>query len=115
VGQVVVDGDDVDALACERVQVSGQGGDQRLAFTGAHLGDLAAVQDDAADQLHVEVAHVEEAAAGLADHGEGFDEQVVEGRALGQLSLNSMVLAARSISESCWMAGSRSLMAAMRG
>src|ERR1039458_5799954 len=30
-------------------------------------------------------------------------------------SLNSMVLAARSISESCWMAGSRSLIAAMMG
>ena len=87
VGQVVVDGDDVDALAFERVQVSGQGSDQGLAFTGAHFGDFAAVQDDAADQLHVEVAHVEEAAAGFADHGEGFDEQVVEGRALGQFYL----------------------------
>jgi hypothetical protein len=62
-------------------------GDQRLAFAGAHLGDLAAVEDDAADQLHVEVAHVEEAAAGFADHGESFDEQVVERCALGQLFL----------------------------
>src|ERR1022692_2335962 len=62
-------------------------GDQRLAFTGTHFGDFAAVEDDAADQLHVEVAHVEEAAAGFADHGEGFDEQVVEGRALGQFFL----------------------------
>ncbi len=57
--------------------------DRRLASAFAHF----AVQDDAADQLHVEVAHVEEAAAGLADHGEGFDEQVVEGRALGQFFL----------------------------
>ena len=62
-------------------------GDQGLAFTGAHFGDFAALQDDAADQLHVEVTHVEEAAAGFADHGEGFDEQVVEGRALGQFFL----------------------------
>ena len=58
-GQVVVHRDDVDALAGERVQVGGQGGDQRLAFAGLHLGDLAAVQDDAADQLHVEVPHVQ--------------------------------------------------------
>ena len=58
VGEVVVDGDDVDALAVERIEVDGQGGDERLAFTGLHFGDLAVVQDDAADQLHVEVAHI---------------------------------------------------------
>ena len=40
-GQVVVDRDDVHALAFERVQVGGQGRDQRLAFAGLHLGDLA--------------------------------------------------------------------------
>ena len=73
----------MDALAAERVEVAGQGGHQRLAFAGLHFGDLAVVQHHAADQLHVEMAHVEEAAAGLADHGEGFDEQVVEGGALG--------------------------------
>ena len=37
------------------------------------------MQDNAADRLHIEVAHAGEAAAGFADHGEGFDEQVVEG------------------------------------
>ena len=42
-GQIIVDGDDVDALACERVQVTGQRGDQRFAFTGSHFGDPAAV------------------------------------------------------------------------
>ena len=82
-GQVVVDRDDVDALAVERVQVAGQGGDQRLAFAGLHFGDLAVVQHHAADQLDVEMAHVEDAAAGLADHGEGFDQKVVERGALG--------------------------------
>ena len=82
-GQVVVDGDDVDALAFERVQVGGQRGDERLAFAGLHLGDLAAVQHHAADQLHVEVPHVEHAPAGLADHGERLDQQVVERLAVG--------------------------------
>ena len=87
VGQVVVDGDDVDALAFERIQVDGQGGDQRLAFTGLHFGDFAAVQHHAADQLDVEVAHVEDAPAGFADYREGFDQQVVEGGALGEFFL----------------------------
>ena len=57
--------------------------DQRLALTGSHFGDFAAVEDDAADQLHIEVTYAEETAVGFADHGEGFDEQVVRGRALG--------------------------------
>jgi hypothetical protein len=38
-GEVVVDGDDMHALAGERVQVDGEGGHQRLAFAGLHLGD----------------------------------------------------------------------------
>ncbi len=83
-GEVVVDGDDVDAFAGERIQVRGQGCDQRLAFAGLHLGDPAPVQDDAADQLDVEVPHVERAAAGLADHGEGFRQQIIERLACGQ-------------------------------
>ena len=76
--QVVVDRDDVDALAFEGVQVSGERGDERLAFARFHLGDLAAVQDHAAHQLDVEVAHVEHAPSGLPHHREGFDQQVVE-------------------------------------
>ena len=86
-GQVVVDRDDVHALAFERIQVGGQRGDQRLAFAGSHFGDLAAVQDDAADQLHVEMTHVQEAAAGFAHHGEGFDQEVVQRRALSEFFL----------------------------
>ena len=40
------------------------------------------MQHDAADQLDVEVAHVEDAAAGFADDGEGFDQKIVERCAL---------------------------------
>ena len=74
----------MDALAGERIEIGGQGGDERLAFAGLHLGDLAAVQDDAADELHVEVPHVEHAAAGLAHDGERLGQQIVERLALGQ-------------------------------
>ena len=45
---------------------------------------LAAVQHDAADQLHVEVPHVQRAAAGLADDGEGLGNQVVQRFAFGE-------------------------------
>ena len=83
-GQVVVDGDDVDALAGQGVEIDGQGGDQGLALAGLHLGDVALVQDHAADQLHVEMALAEGALGGLADVGEGLGQEVVEGLAAGE-------------------------------
>ena len=36
-GEVVVDGDQVSAVAFERVEVEGESGDEGLAFAGAHL------------------------------------------------------------------------------
>ena len=83
-GQVVVHRDDVHALAGERVEVDGQGGDQGLALAGLHLGDLAVVQHHAADQLHVEMPLAERAPGGLAHHGEGLGQQVVQRGAAGQ-------------------------------
>ena len=97
-GQVVVDRDDVDALAFEGVEIGGQRGDERLAFAGLHLGDLAAVQHHAADQLHVEVPHVQHAAAGLADDGERFGQQVVERFAVGDALLRNSAVLSRSCS-----------------
>ena len=84
-GEVVVDGDDVHALAGERVEVHRKSGHQRLAFTRFHLGDGAAVQDHAACQLHVEGTHAENAARCFAGHGKCRDQQVVECLAVCQL------------------------------
>ena len=77
-GEVVVDGDDVDAVAGEGVEVAGKGRDEGLAFAGLHLGDLALVEGHAADHLDVEVAHADDAAAGFANDGEGLGEELVE-------------------------------------
>ena len=82
-GQVVVDRDDVHALAGDRVQVGGQHGGQGLALTGAHLGDLPEVQRRAAHQLDVEVALAQRALGGLADHRERLGQQLVQGLAVG--------------------------------
>ena len=75
--QVIVHRDDVHAAAGQRVEQRGKRGDQRLAFARLHLGDLAFVQDDAADQLHVEMAHAQLPAARFAHqrkrrHQRGF-------------------------------------------
>ena len=84
-GEVVVDGDDVDALAGERVEIDRKRRDQRLAFAGLHLGDVALVQHHAADQLDVEMALAEGALGRLAHGGEGRHQEVVERLAVGEL------------------------------
>ena len=80
-GQVVVHRDHMHAAAGERIEVGGQGGHEGFALAGFHLGDLAVVQHHAADQLDVVMPHLQHAASGFADDGEGFGQQVVEGLA----------------------------------
>ncbi len=84
-GEIIVDGDDMDALAGERVEIDRKGGDQRLAFAGLHLGDVALVQHHAADQLHVEMALAEGALGRFANGREGWHQQIVEGLAVREL------------------------------
>ena len=96
-GQVVIDGDDVHALAFQRVEVHRQRRHQRLALAGAHLGDLALVQDHAADQLHVVVAQPQHPAAGLAHHRKGLGQDLVEALAVGDALLELGGLAAQRV------------------
>ena len=77
-GEVVVRRDEVRALAGERVQVERGGGDERLAFTGLHLRDVALVERHRAHELLVEVALAQRPARRLADGGERLREDVVE-------------------------------------
>ena len=77
-GQVVVDRDDMHALARQRVEERRHRGDQRLAFAGLQLGDAAVVDRDAAHDLHVELPLADRPLGRLADQGERFDQQAVE-------------------------------------
>ena len=77
-GEVVVDGDDVDALAGQRVEVGREDGNERFALAGLHLGDAALMEHDAADDLHTVRAHAEHAACRLADGCERLRQQIVE-------------------------------------
>ena len=56
-GEVVVDGHYVHAHAGKAIEKDGQGGNKRFSFTGLHLGDHAAVQGNASDELNVKVNH----------------------------------------------------------
>ena len=77
-GQVVVDRDDVHAVAGQRVEVGREHPGQGLALTGLHLGDVAQVQRRGAHQLDVEGPLPKGPLGRLPGGGEGFGKQVVE-------------------------------------
>ena len=85
-GEVIVHGHDVNALALDRVQIGRQCRDQRLAFTGAHFRNFAAMEDDTAHHLHVEMPHAQHPDRCLAYGGEGFGKNIVQRLAIGQLA-----------------------------
>ena len=77
-GQIVVDRDDVHAIAGQCVEVGWEDGDEGFAFAGLHLGDAPLVQHDAAHDLHAVWPHAEHAAGRLAADREGLRQQIVE-------------------------------------
>ena len=76
--EVVVDGDDVNTFSGKRIQIYREGGNQGFAFASLHFGDLALVQHRAADQLDVEMAHIQHAPPGFADYGKGLRKDFVQ-------------------------------------
>ena len=83
--EVVVDGDDVDALALECVQIDRRCRDEGLALACAHLRDPPLVEADAADHLHVKMTHAEHAARGLAHDGKRLGQDLLHRHALCEL------------------------------
>ncbi len=81
--QVIVNGHEMSPVAGEGVQVHGQSSDQGLAFPGLHLGNLAAVQDDAADQLNVVMAEADGSLGGLTHSGKGLRQDIFQRILLG--------------------------------
>ena len=67
--QVIVYGHDVHTLAGQCVEVNRQGGRQGFTFTGPHLGNRAAVENDAAHELHIVVTHFHHANRSFANRG----------------------------------------------
>ncbi len=82
-GQVIVHGDQVDVPSGQVDQIDRQRGDERLAFTGGHFGDPAVIKDVAADELDVEMPHLDVPPGGLANGGERLGQKVLRPSAAG--------------------------------
>ncbi len=76
------------ALALVGVEDHGDRRDQRLAFSGLHLGDIGVVQGHGADQLHVEGTQPQLALRFFAGHRENFRQMSVEPGAVLNVSLD---------------------------
>ena len=83
--EVVVDRNHVDTLSCERIEVDRRRRDERLALARTHLSDAALVEADAADQLHVEMAHAENTPRALAHDRERLGQDLLHRHALCKL------------------------------
>jgi len=68
--EIIVHRDDVNAAPGQRIQYRRKRGNERFSFARLHFRDFAFVQNDAADELHVEMPHVQEATPCFADQGE---------------------------------------------
>ena len=71
-GKVIVNRNDVNALACKGVKIRRESCHKSFAFTGFHFGDSALVKDDTADNLDGEVLHSENTPRRFADNCKGF-------------------------------------------
>ena len=115
VGQVIVDRDDVDALAFERVEVTGRVATSVFPSPVFISAILPRCRTMPPINCTSKWRMLRTAAAGFADHGEGFDQQVVEGRALGQLLFELDGFGGQVDIGELLHGGSRSLMAATMG
>ena len=78
-GQIIVDCDDTYALSFKSVQICRKCTDESLTFTGSHLSDTSLMQDDATDQLNMEVFHSQNTSRSFAHDRIGFGKNVIEG------------------------------------
>src|SRR5688500_13082037 len=109
-GEVVVHSYDVNAAASgQRIQIRRQSSDESFALAGAHLGNLSLVENDAADQLHVEMANASGRSSSRISLSRTLRRSlsVISATARWTFSLNVAVRARSSSSDSFCTDGSR--------
>ncbi|CAI8152819.1 MAG: Uncharacterised protein [Pseudidiomarina mangrovi] len=74
-------------LAAQRVEIGREGSREGFTFTSTHFGNTIIVQDHAANQLHIKVAHIEHPHTGLTHSGEGFWQNTVQASTIGNALL----------------------------
>ena len=76
--EVVVDGNDVNALSGQAVQVGRQSRNEGLALAGFHLCDTSLMENDTADDLYGVMAYSYNSGGGLAAYRESVRQYLVK-------------------------------------
>ena len=77
-GQIVVDGDHMNAFACQRVQIDGQRCGECFTFAGSHLRNFSVVKRHTTQQLDIKVTHLHDTFAALAHHRKSFGKYLFQ-------------------------------------
>ena len=90
--QIVIDRDNMHALALQCVQIRREQTGLRLTFTGSHLGDPSLMQDDTTDQLYPVMLCIQNPARRLTHYRVGFHQKVVQRLSICQSFLKFLCL-----------------------
>ena len=86
-GQIVIYCYNVDALACQGIEICRRSGDQGLSFTGFHLGNTPLMQNNASDKLHRIMLHVQCPSGRFPDNCKSLRENIIQSLPLCQAFL----------------------------
>ena len=82
-GEIIIDRNNMHALARQRIEIAGEGGHQSFAFARAHFGNRAFMQHHAANELHIEMPLSKRPLGRFAHSGESGHHEVIQSLALG--------------------------------
>ena len=80
--KIVVDGDHVDSLACQCVEIAGEGCHKGFTFTCAHFCNTSLMEGNTAHKLDKVGAHAKDTGRCFTDCCKCFNKQTVKGLAL---------------------------------
>ena len=80
-GQIIVHRDEVYARSLERIEIDRERRDESLPLPGLHFGDLASMENNATQDLHVVVAQADGPTADFTDHRKGLGKDIFQGLA----------------------------------
>ena len=86
-GKIVIDSNNMHALARKSVEVYRRSRYKCFALAGTHLGNFAAVQHNAAYHLYVKMTHTGNTLRCLADNSKGLRQNIIQSFALLQTNL----------------------------
>ena len=85
--QIVIDGNDVNTLAFQCIQICRKCGNECLTFTGLHFSDTSLMQDNTTNDLYTVMLHAKNSLSAFTYYGKSFRKKIIQCLALAQTFL----------------------------